>query len=245
MQQLQIPFTNILEILEKKKQERVRFLRWKSWFDEEQIGFLLKITYDLTDKDFEYLIAFLLEKEWYDISTFEKFHKGIDIKAERNNKIIYLQCKQFAKAYITDKQAWAFCGQINKLIKLAHENESFYYLTTSYITPDAREVFARDGIKIISNKELLEKCHKQWLFTEEWWKELIAYIRDKRIEELLRYRKIGVSNYEEIKRSLRTERINEFKNHFSLSIRWSQGFHAYLWNKSFLNSTFFKYWNLV
>ncbi len=105
------------------------------------------------------------------------------------------------------------------MLKSASENESFYYLTTSYITPDAREIFARDGVKIISNKELLDKCEKQELFTEEGWKELITYIRAKRVDELVRNRKVGVSNYEEIKKSLRTQRVNEFKNHYSLTVR--------------------------
>jgi hypothetical protein len=108
------------------------------------------------------------------------------------------------------------------MLKSADANESFYYLTTSYITPDAREIFARDNIKIISNKELLEKCQKQGLFTEEGWKELITYIRAKRVQEVIKYRKIGSSNYEEIKKSLREQRINEFKHHFSLTVRGSQ-----------------------
>jgi hypothetical protein len=75
MEQLQIPFSDILEILEEKKQKRYKLLSWKSGFTEEQILFLLKITYDLTDKDFEYLVAYLLEKEGYAVSTFEKYHK--------------------------------------------------------------------------------------------------------------------------------------------------------------------------
>ncbi len=240
MQQLQIPFSDILEILEKNKQKRYKLLNWKSGFTELQIFFLLKITYDLTDKDFEYLVAYLLEKEWYSVSTFGKYHKWIDVEARRNGKILNIQCKQFAKAYITDKQAWAFCGQISKMLKSANKNESFYYLTTSYITPDAREVFARDGIKIISNKELLEKCQKRWLFAEEGWKELITYIRKKRVDELIKNRKLGISNYEEIKKSLRTQRINEFKHHFPITVRGSEWFNAYLWNQWFLNS-FFQY----
>ncbi len=244
MEQLQIPFVGILEILEKNKQERARFLRWKSWFDEEQIAFLLKITYDLTDKDFEYLVAYLLEKEGYSVSFFGKFNKGIDIKAERNSKILNIQCKQFSKAYITDKQAWAFCGQISQKVKTAHENETFYYVTTSYVTPDAIEVFARDGVKPISNDDLLVKCKKFGLFTEEWWKYLIKYIREKRVQELIQFRKIWPSNHDELKKILRTQRINEFKNHFSIAIRGNQWFKAYLWNQWFVN-TFFQYWNLL
>ena len=244
MQQLQIPFSGILEIFEKNKQERARFLRWKSWLDEEQIMFLLKITFDLTDKDFEYLVAYLLEKEWYMISTFEKFHKWIDIEAQRNGKILQIQCKQLAKAYITDKQAWAFCGQISKKLQTARENESFYYVTTSYVTPDASEIFARDGIKTLSNKELLTKCEKCGLFTENWWADMIKYIRAKRVQELIKSRKIWPSNYDEIKQTLRTQRMNEFKNHFSVAIRWSRGFNSYLGHKDFLNH-FFQYWNLI
>jgi Restriction endonuclease len=244
MEQLQIPFSDILEILQEKKQKRYKLLSWKSWFTEEQILFLLKITYDLTDKDFEYLVAYLLEKEWYTVSTFWKFHKWIDVEARRNGKLLNIQCKQFAKAYITDKYAWAFCGQINKMLKSTGENESFYYLTTSYITPDAREIFARDGVKIISNKELLEKCEKQGFFTEGGWKELIVYIRGKRVEELVRNRKVGVSNYEEIKKSLRTQRINEFKHHLPPSIRNSKSSISFFEHQSFLKP-FFQYWDLV
>ena len=167
MEQLQIPFANILEILEKKKQKRISLLERRTHFSPEQIDFLLKITFDLTDKDFEYLVAYLLEKEGYSTSFFGKYNKGIDIQAIRNNKILHIQCKQFSKAYITDKQAGAFCGQINQKMKAANENESFYYVTTSYVTPDASAVFARDGVKTISNKELLGKCEKCGLFTEE------------------------------------------------------------------------------
>lgn len=244
MEQLQIPFSNIIEILENNKQKRFKLLKSRSGFNESQILFLIKITYDLTDKDFEYLVAYLLEKEWYAVSTFGKYHKWIDVEARRNGKVLNVQCKQFAKAYITDKQAWAFCGQINKMLKSAGENESFYYLTTSYVTPDAREIFARDGVKIISNKELLEKCEKQGLFTEEGWKELITYIRAKRVDELVRNRKVGVSNYEEIKKSLRTQRINEFKHHLPPSIRNSKSFISFFEHHKFLSS-FFQYWNLV
>ncbi len=89
------------------------------------------------------------------------------MEARRNGKTLYIQCKQFSNAYITNKKAGAFCGQINKRIQSSVENESFYYLTTSYITPDAREIFDRDNVKMISNKELLEKCKKQGLFTDE------------------------------------------------------------------------------
>jgi len=244
MVQTQIPFKDILVILERKKQERFTFLSKRTWFNEEQKLFLLKITYDLTDKDFEYLTAYLLEKEWYTVSTFEKYHKWIDIKAERNGKILNIQCKQFAKAYITDKQAWEFCGQINKLLKIAGVNESFYYLTTSYVTPGACEVFSRDNIKIISNKELLEKCEKQWLFSNEWWKDLITYIREKRIKELIQNRKMDSTNYEEIKKQLRIQRIREFKNHLPPSSRNAKWFISYVEDGGFIN-TFFKYWNLT
>ena len=127
----------------------------------------MKITYDLTDKDFEYLVAYLLEKEGYSTTFFGKYNKGIDIQAIRNNKILHIQCKQFSKAYITDKQAGAFYGQINQRLKTAYENESFYYVTTSYVTTDASEVFARDGVKTISNNDLLVKCKKCGLFTDE------------------------------------------------------------------------------
>jgi hypothetical protein len=75
MEQLQIPFSNIIEILENNKQKRFKLLKSRSGFNESQILFLIKITYDLTDKDFEYLVAYLLEKEGYAVSTFEKYHK--------------------------------------------------------------------------------------------------------------------------------------------------------------------------
>ncbi len=244
MDQLKIPFSDILEILEEKKQKRIRLLRWKSWFNEEQILFLLKITFDLTDKDFEYLIAYLLEKEWYTISTFGTFHKWIDVEARRNEKILHIQCKQFSNAYITDKKAGTFYWQINKLIKSATVNESFYYLTTSYITPDALEIFARDNIKAISNKELLDKCKKQGLFTDEWWKNLIVYIRGKRVEELIKYRKIWISSYDEIKTSLRNQRINELKHHLPPSMRSSKSSISFFKHQKFINS-FFQYWDLV
>lgn len=244
MEQLQIPFANILEILEEKRQKRVRLLRWKSWFNEDQIAFLLKITFDLTDKDFEYLVAYLLEKEWYNISTFGKYHKGIDLEARRNGKTLYIQCKQLSNAYITEQKAGAFCGLIGKNIKEVKSNESFYYVTTSYVIPDASAVFARDGVKTISNKELLGKCEKCGLFTEEWWKDLIKYIREKRVQDLIKSRKIWSSQYDEIKKTLRTQRINEFKNHFPLSVRWNQGFKAYIGNSWFINR-FFQYWDLV
>lgn len=32
-------------------------------FTDAELDFLVKITYDLTDKDFEYLVAILLEKD--------------------------------------------------------------------------------------------------------------------------------------------------------------------------------------
>lgn len=244
MEQLQIPFKNILEILEEKKQKRIRLLERRTYFSQEQINFLLKITFDLTDKDFEYLVAYLLEKEWYDIKTFGKFHKWIDIEAERNGKKLYIQCKQLSNAYITEQKAGAFCGLIRKNLEKANQNESFYYVTTSYVTPDANEVFARDGVKTISNRELLLKCEKCGLLSDEWWHDLIKYIRARRVDELIKTRKIWPSNFEEIKKTLRKQRIHEFKNHFSVSVRWSKWFNAYIWNQGFIDR-FFQYWNLV
>ncbi len=209
MSQLQIPFQEIIEQLDEKKWKRYRFLTWKAWFSSDEARFLLKLTYDLTDKDFEYMIAYLLEQENFKVAMFWKYHKWIDIEAEKNWKKLYVQCKQLSSWYISETKAWSFLGNIRKKLETRKQGEYFYYVTTSYVWPDAEEYFRKNGVITISNRKLIEKCKKYGIMEDVWWEKLVTYIKRKRLEVISMNRKANLST---IRETLKLQRVYEFCN---------------------------------
>ncbi len=65
MSQILIPFIDVITEIEQRKQERKTFLE-QHGFDSQDALLLNRITFDLTHKDFEYFIQFLLHKDGYD-----------------------------------------------------------------------------------------------------------------------------------------------------------------------------------
>lgn len=61
--QTQLTFDTVIETLDKLKKARKIGLEKTRKFNPQEVEFLLKVTYDLTDKDFEYFVAYILEKE--------------------------------------------------------------------------------------------------------------------------------------------------------------------------------------
>lgn len=60
-----IPFDEAIWRIDIAKEERRNELLLKTHYFQdkpEELEFLLKITYDITDKDFEYLCKYILEK---------------------------------------------------------------------------------------------------------------------------------------------------------------------------------------
>ena len=63
-QQFQLFFQDALQYIDREKQKRSIYLKEHN-ISGKDIDLLLKITFDLTYKDFEYLIKFLLDKDKY------------------------------------------------------------------------------------------------------------------------------------------------------------------------------------
>jgi hypothetical protein len=240
MSQLQIPFKEIIEQLDEKKWKRYKFLTWKARFSWDEARFLLKITFDLTDKDFEYLIAYILEQENFDVSMFWKYHKWIDIEADKNWKKLYIQCKQLSSWYVNESKAGSFLGNIRKRLEERKNDEYFYYVTTSYVWPDAEEYFKKNGVLTISNKKLIDKCKKCWLMEEAGWSKLVSYIQRKRLEVISINRKSNLTN---IKDALKMQRVYEFCNHLPPNKRITWIANEFLNDSKFIN-TFFAHWDI-
>lgn len=67
--QISIPFEEIIQVFDGMKRKRRSGLKATGIFTDPELDFLVKITYDLTDKDFEYLIAILLEEDGFETSV--------------------------------------------------------------------------------------------------------------------------------------------------------------------------------
>lgn len=67
--QLQIPFEEVMEVISKLKRSRKEGLLRAGIFSDKEIDFLIRITYDITDKDFEFLVAHILEQDGFDTSV--------------------------------------------------------------------------------------------------------------------------------------------------------------------------------
>ena len=238
--QTQIQFSEMLMEIDSLKIKRREWLKKTHHFSPEEMEFLLRITYELTDKDFEYFVAYILQYEGYtDIDVLGWYDDGgIDIRAKKNGKSICIQCKQWASPYITMKRAWGFYGTIYHLKKSNPEAE-IAYVTTSFMNTDVLEFFHDHHINgTISNGKLLVSCRELGLFTEEWWGKLIRYIQQQR---LLQMRKKLQESLPIESRKLQNNRVFEMRNHLSPDE------HNKSVNLASVDDSvrFFQYWDLV
>ncbi len=244
--QTQIPFGEIINALNGLKRTRRAWLM-KTWaFSDAEMNFLIKITYDLTDKDFEYFVAILLEADWYITKVQGGFNDGwVDIIATKDWHTLAIQCKQWSKAHVTKKDAGTFLGSVDTE-KQKHPDKIFAYVTTSYVLPEAETFLINHGIEwVISNLKLVRESKKLWFFTEEWWKKLILNIRQRRFKDLSKKSQLSFESwYENLKKELRSARLSELRHHLPRDIRNKKSIISPIQHWSFLVS-FFQYWDLV
>ncbi len=242
MEQLQ--FQEMLDEIDSLKIKRREWLQKTSYFRNQPhyLELLLRITYELTDKDFEYFVAYILKNDGFTNISVQGWYDdgGADVIAEKNWKTFLIQCKQWASSYITLKRAGEFYGTIYPL-KKKNPDSVIAYVTTSYIDDDVLDFFHIHWIDwTISNGKLLDSCRELWLLTEEWWGRLIRYIKQERI---LKLRKEFQSSLpmESVLNKLQRQRVFELRNHLRPSRH-----KAYINTSSIdYSMKFFQYWDLV
>ncbi len=242
MQQLQ--FQEMLDEIDLLKINRREWLQKTSYFRNhpDYLELLLRITYELTDKDFEYFVAYILKHEWFTNIDVRGWNEdgGIDIIAKKNGKTIYVQCKQWASPYITMKRAGEFYGTIYHMKKANPEIE-FAYITTSYMDHDVLDFFHDHRINgTISNGKLLESCRELGLLNETWWQKMIQYIQQQRLTKIRKDLQTTLPVESELIK-LQKHRILELRHHLS------RGEHQSFVNLASVDYSvqFFQYWNLV
>lgn len=244
--QTQIPFEEVIQALDSLKWSRRDGLM-RTWiFADKEVDFLIRITYDITDKDFEYLVAHILEHDGYTTNVQWGFgDKWVDIVAKKDGRIYFIQCKQWSKSCVTMKNVWDYYGTIYQE-KMKNPDKVFAYVTTSYVVPEAEKFLIDHGIAwIISNKKLIAECRKLGYFSDLGWRNLIQDIQHKRLLDLRKWRQLSLeSGFEKVKKDLRTARLSELKHHLPKSIRYKSSSINPIRHKEFLNH-FFQYWNLV
>lgn len=242
--QTQIQFLELIEQIEALKHKRKEWLLKTGFYQDkpDYVECLLKITYDLTDKDFEYFVAYMLKNEWYTSINVQWGYDdgGSDIVAMKNWQEYLIQCKQWASPYITMKRAWEFYGTIYPL-KKKHPKATIAYVTTSYMNEEVLDFFHDHYINgTISNGKLLDSCKELGLFTENGWKKMIQYIKQQRILKLRNELQKSIPIESELKK-LQNQRIFELRNHLKPSM---QNKYINLAKVDF-SWSFFQYWDLV
>ncbi len=227
-----------------KKKDRIKKLHdQKTYFSypKHQLSLenLIKITYDITDKDFEYFYAYILEQEWYDSVHVlgGENDNGVDIIAKKDGTTYLIQCKQWSDLSIDIKRV----GQIYTRMyheKFIHEYSILRIVTTSYFDQLATEFLNWNSVEFVDNIKLIKFCEDHNYFTENKWKEIRIKIYQKRLEWL---RDNDILN---IKEFLKNKRINEAKNHISPEYRKTVWFVNSRESIIYRNKLF-QYWNLV
>lgn len=206
--------------LEKQKTKRIHFLKTtkKTYFSDKQTSLdnLIKLTYDITDKDFEYFYAHILEKQGYTnvIVNWWMNDWWVDIEAHKDGKLYFIQCKQWANGYIDIKKAGEYYATIWER-KKQNPDAIFCYVTTSYLHYKVIDFFKGHDIKYMDNIPLIRLCEKMKVFDTDNWNKIRASIYQKRIEKL---KKDWFKN--NTKEILRQNCLREFRNHLSENIRY-------------------------
>lgn len=124
--------------LEIQKIKRKKFLKdtKKTYFSDKQTSLdnLIKLTYDITDKDFEYFYAHILEKQGHTNVVVNWWMNDwwVDIEAHKDGRLYFIQCKQWANEYIDIKKAGEYYATIWER-KKQNPDAIFCYVTTSYL----------------------------------------------------------------------------------------------------------------
>ncbi len=222
--------------LEEQKEKTRRFHKEKNtrfYHNQLSLEDLLKITYDITDKDFEYFYKALLEKEWYKAEVVWWYpDHWVDVKAIKDGVWYFIQCKQWWSDSIDEKQIWEYYGSIFHLMK-EYPRVKFRYVTTSYLTRQAIEFCNGNDIDWIDNIKLMILCKKYSIFEWNNWIEIRKNIYRNRLEDM---RKKWIQNVTE---ELKRRAIEEYRSHLGYKLR-----NKVIFNKN-LKSTVSEFFQLV
>ncbi len=150
------------------------------------VNILLWLGFWITDKEFEYLCAYFLEREfgyktnvrwwfqdhWIDIS----WVKG----TKENPEFIAMQCKQWNSWKINSR--WA--SEVYwKMADVKHTHQAKLFLATlNYLNEWAWD-FVEDKMEIWDYKTFLEYYKKYFFDADAWWEEFSYFIMRKKVEE--------------------------------------------------------------
>lgn len=241
-QQILIPFEEAAWKIDNCKFERRNELLDKSKFfqkNKEELDFLLKITYDITDKDFEYLCKYLLkETRKYSLKVvWGEYDNGEDIQGlDINGNTISIQCKQWANIDISLKKVWEYFAQ-TFFLRNEKPKAKFIYITTSYFSENAKKFLEYFWVEYISNVNLLELCKEVWLYKMNNWESFIHNIQRERLNDMIE--KDWYSNLERLK----LQRLKELRNHLPKSMHPEN--IVIDWCKVENKHPFFQYWNIA
>jgi hypothetical protein len=184
--QVQIPYDEAMWIVEgskkKREEELIRETKYFRDHDAER-DFLLRITFDITDKDFEYFCEYVL-KEYFGLEEYRVTggynDKGQDITwKDEKGKLYSIQCKQWATLKVTPAHIGEYLGQTYE-IRRDNPDTKFVYVTTGFLTKRSRAFLSENNVEYIHNVKLVRIAKKLGLMKEEKWNKLVRDIENAR-----------------------------------------------------------------
>jgi Restriction endonuclease len=185
--QVQIPYDEAMWIVDgsKKKREEELIQETKYFRDHDaERAFLLRITFDITDKDFEYFCEYIM-KEYFGLKEYRVTggynDKWQDISwVDEKGRLYSIQCKQWATLKVTPAHIGEYLGHTYEL-RRDHSDTQFVYVTTGFLTKRARAFLRENNVEYIHNVKLIRIAKKLGLLKEEKWKKLEKDIETSRL----------------------------------------------------------------
>ena len=133
----------------KKWKNKRRFQKGEAWRSDQQLILWLR---KMSPKDFEVYIADLFDRLHYKTQVVGGSHDGgIDVIAEKDGVVNYIQCKKFITQQVTVGAMRDFYGALaNKLA-----TGKGYFITTNVFTLEAKQFAEDKPIELIDGAELV------------------------------------------------------------------------------------------
>lgn len=207
-----------------------------------------RIVFDLTHKDFEYFLCYLLKNQGYidpHIADSKLDKLWIDVVASKDGVTHFFQCKQWSSRYIDIKRVGETYAKIY-ILRKQYPDAEFHFITTSYLYPESKDFLEYHWLKLWENHDVVyhaKCCNLQY---ETNWEKLIEFIQEQRLERLLsiyNQSRFNIWNEGNVKSILRQDRLNELAKH-SLNFRKWEKVLVPTKQNIFFNH-FFQYWDLA
>lgn len=199
--QKEIPFEWIEKELTIK---RSRFRREANrHFSVIQANIYERLVFDLTHKDFEYFLCYILEKELGDkfrpyVVDKKLDQKWVDVVYEDGDMKHFFQCKQWSSNYMDIKQVGASYAKLYIQKKLFPWS-SIHFVSTSFLKKDSENFLKDHHVEYYSNMRIVKLAIKYHLDIKENWIKLIKYIESKRLELYSQQRlPIGINDFQRL-----------------------------------------------